>query len=264
MHKYVFLDTNVFEQFQPITDIDWLNLTGGERVTLLIPSSTIRELNEHKDGATRGRLRSKAAVALVQLKKYADQGLPAQIRDGVELNFRPQEPRIDFEAHHLDPKWDDDRLIASAVAFAAEGQLVRELVLVATGDFGLELKLNDQTYVGVLPLPDELRLPAELDSDEKEMRNLQRRVRELESAAPDIVLTFEDDLSYAAVNIGPQPDEKQIEVEEILRQERSRRPFLQGRIPQAMKGWQFTRLSTPEDLDKYNEELDSYFEKLAQ
>lgn len=263
MRKYVFLDTNVFEQFQPITDIDWLNLTQGERVTLLVASVTVRELNEHKDGAKRGRLRNKAAATLVQLKKYADQGLPVQLRDGVELNFRPQEPRIDFEAHRLDPKLADDRLIATAIAFVAEEQVASQRVLVASGDFGLELKIKDQNHIGVLPLPEALRLPAELDDDEKQIRNLQSRIRELESAAPDIILTFNDDRSYAAVEIGLHRDEEQIEPDEIIRQERSKRPFLQGRVPQAINGWQFTRLAAPEDLDKYNEELDAYFQKLA-
>src|SRR5665811_2428307 len=186
MHKYVFADTNLFEQFSPITDIDWLALANCESATLLVSSVTIRELNRHKDGAANGRLKRKAAAVLSGLKRYSEQGAPAKIRAGVELEFQTQEPRIDFAAHQLDEQDGDDRLVATALTFALGKGLTSESVLVATGDFGLQLKLRSQPLVGIIPLPDELRLPDEPDAEERLIRELKEEVRTLRDAVPKL------------------------------------------------------------------------------
>jgi hypothetical protein len=263
MHKYIFTDTNLFEQFQPITDIDWLSLAGCDCATLLVPSVTIRELNEHKDGATRGRLKRRAAAALVQLRKYADQSAPVKIRDGVFLEFRENEPLIEFGSYHLDPQLNDDRLLASALALALEKGLGRDSVLVTTGDFGLELKAKSQQLIAPLALPETYRLSPELDEEEKQIRELKCRLQRLEKAAPDLTLSFEGGSRFTKISISSLQSDQEREPKEVLQRERSRRPFLQHTTPSPIMGWKFSS-SQPEDIDKYNESLDTYFKKLEE
>jgi hypothetical protein len=265
MHKYIFTDTNLFEQFQPITDIEWLKLAGCDRVTLLVPSVTVRELNEHKDGATRGRLKRKAAAALIALKKYSDQGSPIEIRDGVELDFRQHEPLIDFESHHLDRGLDDDRLIAAAIDFAIEKKLTPESVMIATGDFGLQLKVKAQPLVELLALPDHLRLPDELDADEKRIRELEAEIGALRSARPRLSLMFRN-----GTNIYKRVLEKRevsdADIRELLDKTRERHPYRKVPEPKGDPLFNFAGRRTAQDynsrLDEYYASMEAYYREL--
>ena len=261
MHKYVFTDTNLFEQFQPITNIDWLTLAGCDSATLLVPGVTLRELNEHKDGATRGRLKRKAAAALSDLKRYADRGTPAKIRDGVHLDFRTAEPLIDFSDYHLDKTLGDDRLIASAIEFASENKISAECVLVATGDFGLELKAKSQAMLRPLSMPDALRLPDEADEEEKQIRELKEEVRILRDALPDLDLAFPAASRVTTVEIEePKPHElgspKDVVAE--LEQEYPYLPPEPGHPPNGR--WVFCDIGR-HLCQQYNDSLNQFFQR---
>src|SRR5271166_6787200 len=67
MTKYIFTDTNLYEHFPPLTDVDWLTLADCETAVLIVPAIVITELNNHKDGATRARLKKKAKSVLSRL-----------------------------------------------------------------------------------------------------------------------------------------------------------------------------------------------------
>jgi hypothetical protein len=258
MHKYIFGDTNLFEEFLPIVDVDWLALADCTSATLVIPAATIRELNAHKDGANRGRLKRKAAAALIQLKKYKALAGRPQIRDNVFLEFRPQEPLINFADYHLDPTKNDDRLLASAIEFGLEKGLPRESILIATGDWGLELKADCQPSVTPLPLPDKYRLAPELDDEQKQTKDLQQRLQRLQGASPDLLLRFADGNVFTKLHLSMLLPEKDVSLKDLLQQERSQRPFLQHTTPQLIAGWKFS-LATPEDIENYNKSLEAYF-----
>src|SRR5258708_3890307 len=98
MKKVLFLDTNVFEHFPPVDQMDWLTIADCNQATLAVPQITIRELNRHKDTSPRGRLRRRATSALAQLTKWARQPQPVQLRVGVDLIFINREPMLDFAA----------------------------------------------------------------------------------------------------------------------------------------------------------------------
>ena len=257
MHKYIFTDTNLFEQFQPITDIDWLKLAGCDRITLLVPSVTVRELNEHKDGATRGRLKRKAAAVLIALKKYSDQGTPIEIRDGVELDFKQREPLIDFATYHLDPGLDDDRLIASAISFAIEEKLTPESVIVTTGDFGLQLKIKAQPLIRLLPLPDELRLLDELGTDEKRVRELENELSNLKATFPDLQLTFANESRHTTVEIEKPRSCERGSPKSVVTELRKSYPYLAPH-PAPPPGWVFHN-SGPHVCQQYNQVLEQFF-----
>jgi hypothetical protein len=225
MHKYIFVDTNLFEQFQPIENIDWLALAEGDGVTLVVPSVTLSELNRHKDGANRGRIKRRAASALSQLSKYARQEESSILRAGVDLAFRHQEPLIDFAAYRLSKDIADDRLLASAIEFACEGDFPDGSVMVATGDLGLELKTRAQRLISPLLLPSKLRLPDEADVDENKIRDLEGELRRLRNSAPQLLLSFRDQADRMDLKIEHPLELKQEVVQDQLAQLRCRYPL---------------------------------------
>jgi hypothetical protein len=261
MHRYVFTDTNLFEQYQSITNIDWLTLAGCDFVSLEVPSVTVRELNDHKDGATRGRLKRRAGAALSALRKYSDEGTPAKVRESVHLEFRPREPLIDFGMYHLDPKLNDDRLIASAIELAIEKQLGPESVLVTTGDFGLELKIKSQPLISPLRLPDELRLPNEPDQEEARIRDLEAEILRLRSSVPELCLTFGTGEALTEIALERPLELREEKVQEELAQLRCRFPLLDAvpATPSNVLSW---ALNTPEMIAQHNSDLAVYYDNV--
>jgi len=259
--KYVFLDTNIFEQFQPIHDIDWPSVASCTSVALIIPPIVIRELNEHKDSASRGRLRRKADSTLKELHALSRNPTPIVIRQCVELLFEKREPLLDFVSYGLDEHVNDDRLIASAIAFAEAQGLPAETVLVATGDFGLQLKAEGQPRITCLPIPETYRLPAESDDEEKELRQLQRDLLQLRNTLPDLKLSFPNGKDFCEATIQAQLSHEN-RIAELIEKERKKYPFLQKTTPAAPAGWMFS-LSGPEAIERYNRELETYFADYA-
>jgi len=259
MTKYIFTDTNLYEHFPPLSDIDWLSLAKCDCVVLIVPPIVIAELNKHKDGATRARLKKRATSALSKLSEFAAQPKPVDIRNGVTLEFRNREPLVDFNALGLSRDIPDDRLLAAAIEFASEMALDRNSVLVSTADLGLQLKAQSQELVSPLPLPDNIRLPDDVDEETKVIRELQTKLSRLESACPRLRLAPLGNGSYAVLKIGPRLARTEAELEERFAQERARLPFL-AESPSNPSYWSLI-LTLPEKVKDYNKDLEKYFAK---
>jgi predicted ribonuclease YlaK len=193
MHKFIFIDTNVFEHFPPLSDLDWLKLAACTSATLVIPQITIRELNRHKDKSERSRQKRRAANALRDLSSWSRSPAPTTIRPSVDLIFWPNEPLIDFHSFRLSPDIPDDQLLASAIEFAKEKQLGPESVLVASADLGLEIKGRTQPSIQMLAMDETLRLADEMDPEERRTKELENRLRQLTSQIPQLSLTIDGD-----------------------------------------------------------------------
>jgi hypothetical protein len=185
--QFAFLDTNLFLQFRLFDEIDWPTLLKAERVTLLIAPVVLRELDAQKAVGRTKRVRQRASLALSKLAALADVGLCAPVRSGVEVEFLASDPVIDLRAHGLRPDLPDDFFIASALEFPAE--LERRVVV--TADLGLKMKARARNLRVATP-PDSLRLPEEVDEEQKVVRELQARILRLESRAPRLAVRFAD------------------------------------------------------------------------
>jgi hypothetical protein len=258
MHKFVFVDTNVFEHFPPLTDVDWAELVDGSSVTLVIPQVTIRELNRHKDTSQKPRQKRRAAKALRKLSELARATSPVVIRPSVELVFRTQEALIDFAAFHLRHDVPDDELLASAIEFAAEGQLGPDSVLVTSADLGLQLKGRSQETIRMLSMPEALRLPDEPDSEDKRVKELEERLQQLSSRLPKLNLTFLDGTTFEEMTLHRTllPIDEH-EIAERIRDLRIEHPYLADQ-PCPPPGWTFSRAGEAE-REEYNRELHRYF-----
>jgi hypothetical protein len=259
MHKYIFTDTNLFEQFQPIENIAWLELAEADTVTLIVPNVTLGELNKHKDGATRPRLKRRSAGALSQLSKLSRTPEPRTLRPGVDLAFRHQEPLIDFAAHHLSKDVADDRLLASAVEFALENNLPHGAVMITTGDLGLELKVKGQALIEPLLLPPELQLPDEIDPAEAKIIELETELKSLRASVPRLSLSFRNGANFFEIAVEGALQVDRDKVRQELEQLRCRYP-LRGQGG-GLHPAEAALIASSLGLDEYNQELRFFYAK---
>ncbi|ABF39983.1 hypothetical protein Acid345_0980 [Candidatus Koribacter versatilis Ellin345] len=257
MHKFVFLDTNIFEHFPPITDIDWPRLADCDSVTLVISPVTIGELNRHKDGANRPRLKQRAATAIRLLSTYERLGGTPTVRTGTDILFLPNEPLINFAEHRLSSDIPDDRLLASAIEYALDHTLPSDRVLVTSADLGLTIKGKSKINVKMLAMDESLRIPQELEPEEKRIAELESQLQAFTARSPKLTLMFEDGDLFRSTRISRA--EKQLtlnELSEEIGQLKKQYPYLAPTL--GPTGYAYFQ-GGPEICRRYNGELNEFF-----
>jgi hypothetical protein len=134
----VFLDTNIYLHYQMFDQINWLDVLQAKSVCIVVPPTTIRELNRVKDASPQPHLRRRAGKVqklFLELFLKSDSGAVV-LREGVKILFHPEEPLIDFAAHHLSRDVQDDLLMASIIAYREEHDGEEDVRLV-TADAGV-------------------------------------------------------------------------------------------------------------------------------
>jgi len=260
--KVAFLDTNTFLHYPPVDQIDWRAALEADEVVLIVAPVIIRELNLRKDTPTSPKIRERAAAALRRLHNLFDSTPPIMIRDGVELQFRPQDPLIDFAEQNLSRDVSDDYLIASTLEFAQDHPGTPPFIV--TED--LCLKLKSKTHgILVRQLPSTLRLPDEVDASQKRITQLEREVSRLQNRIPVLKLYFANGQDRLHLRVSPL---QQLEPDAIARSMeaiRAKHPKLQTNIDVGrpvtlgeMIGITFAGIPA-EHAKEYNEKLDAFY-----
>ncbi len=183
---HIFLDVNTALHFKRADQINWCALAGATQVVLVVAPVFLRELEHQKVHNSSRKLRERADSTVKWLVQFLRS--PRPVRPSVTFSFLDYEPHVDFAACRLSPTIVDDQLIAAVLedlqAFAGR-------VLVATADVGLEVKLRARRIEPLL-LPDDLRLPAEPDSVEKELQQTRQELARLKSRLPRLELSFDN------------------------------------------------------------------------
>lgn len=251
---FLFVDTNILLHYPPLDKIDWLKHAKAKSATIVIAQVVLRELNRHKDKGTSSQLRNRAKEVLRYLVKVYQSAKPAFVRDNVELHFMNREPQIDFREYDLDRELGDDYLIASALDFL---QSHKDPVTVVTDDFGLLIKSS--TQLRVLQLPSEMRLPQDVDEDQKRIKQLEASLQHVSSVSPLLSLNFGEDRIHAEFNLCPSRKLTARQMEEKL----------------AVLARTHSKIETPNGNDhvsyliglqyqKYNRELEHYHQEYSQ
>lgn len=192
----VFLDTNLFLHYRPLSEVDWCPLFRTTAVELAIAPVVTRELEKQKTLSPSRKLRDRASTALKLLRKYLAN---PQVRDGVTLQFLVNEPTADFAASRaLNLQIEDDRLIGTLLLFR-EGNPDTRCVLV-TGDLSLTVKAHP-CQIEVLALEESLLLPNEPDPVEKKNKQLEAELLRYKSREPALTLLFADGKGHARFRI---------------------------------------------------------------
>jgi rRNA-processing protein FCF1 len=265
-----FLDTNTFLHFPRLDQLDWPELLQATDVLLIISPVVIRELNRHKDFPTSTKTRERAATALRILDKWSDESSPVLIRKFVELQFRVQDPLIEFAAFNLSREISDDHLIATILEHRSGAD--QGPILLVTADLGLKLKAKTH-QIPVFQLPANLRLPDEVLPEEKKLRELEIELKRLRNRVPRVQLAFANHEQRLRVQL-PSSDQPTIETLGAV-ELRTQHPKMQIPTPacshqsgQSLAGLDDIPLQgiqkylneiPPEDIEKYNEQLDRFY-----
>lgn len=271
----VIVDTNVFMHFQPVSNIPWKRVVG-EPVELVICAQVIRELDEQKDKGNSSAKKDRARSALGLVERAAEGA--ATLCDGVTLRVLPFEPGDDSFIGGLSATIPDDRILAAAVGLRASGEGRRVVVL--SEDVGPRLKAT-ALGLGAFRLPDDLRIKAEEDPRDAEVRRLTDRLKSLERALPQPVVRFPEGGTSTQVAapdpelLGEVPDECGVALGRVRRLARpeERPPPAEGvmddraaglvgkpivELLRAIAATQDLMAPTPEQVDAYNREVDEY------
>ena len=253
----IFMDANAALHFMRADQIDWCAVANVPSVVLIVAPVYLRELEEQKVTNKSSKLRQRAAETTRWLAKLMDDVEPI-LRQGVSIRFLGHEPLIDFTEHRLSERVYDDHLIASVIEFSQSGYA--KDVRVATADTGLKAKLRSR-HIGILWLPDSVKLPEEPDPLEKENAQLRRENARLIARIPQLKLLFADRQNIHSVAL-QRPSEGAVAT---LDQIRSRHP--KRSAPKAEwhggRGAMPMFEATPAQINEYNEKLDSFYSAWA-
>ena len=259
---HVFIDANSALHFKRPDQIDWRTLANANEVVLVAAPVLLQELEEQKVINRSSKLRERAADYVKWLHQFVRRP-DTEIRAGVRWWFLPDEPQLDFAAERLSQSIADDHLIASVLDYTRQSGVS---VLVATADIGLEVKLRSRR-IGVLELPEDLRLPAEPDPVELENRNLRRQIARFEARMPKLSVLFESGAQHHALSLRDPNANSVTSLDQI----RDDNPYMYGTQAVARQRdtvgaalAEFQRMTqqfgvSTERADKYNEELEQYF-----
>jgi hypothetical protein len=256
MSRFLLLpDTNIFLHFPALADVDWCGIIGADEVVIVIAPVITRELNDHKDNPRSRKLRDRADAALKDFHSRFKGQKPKELRPKVEIRFLSKDPAIDFTTHGLLQELPDDWLIATAIELKTQHS--DEVVAIVSADFGLEVKAS--THVRVVDMPESLRLPEELNSDEKKIKDLERQLRSIQAASPDIRLTFAGGGTFQDLQFYKFP--KEVNVASHLDEAKKQYPKLREKTSSNLLGVDLSPFGN-QLIHDYNERVDAYLKGL--
>jgi hypothetical protein len=268
----LFIDTNILLHYQSFDEIDWLSILNVEQVEIRLPSIVIQELDKHKYSSS-SKLRDKATKVIKKLHKLADSGLKIKFKTNIDICFEVNSKVADFTALNLDPKSQDDSLLLSILSFRDENPDLP--VTLVAADLGLRLKAK-YYQIKAICLPDDLKLPAELDQSEKRIKELEQEVLELKRRTPDLKLYFSGGsgrLNCEIKKLFPPDVNLNVALQKCIDQLKQEHP----KIPEIESGNQATNFrnitsmnidqmyggDTPEilpsEISAYNKNLDKFY-----
>lgn len=271
---YVFPDTNIFLHYQPFDQMRWTEILQLPQIVLVIAPVVVRELDEHKDQHRLSTIRDRARTALKKIEQSILDEMDTQLPDGVELEYA-QEPTVDFELRGLRRDINDDHLIANCLT-QRETETGSDVLLIS-GDTGPRLKAVQRGFKA-LSLPDKYKLPSALDAVEKDKKQLQRRVQQLENRLPKLKLAFANEANqFEAVTRQPftVPEEEVQRQVAFIKAKHSKRALPQKKEPEQGYSSLLGQIQRPgiaagpadswssisiEEVQRYNRELDEFYD----
>jgi len=248
----LFLDANVFLHFAPIEDIDWPCLAKVGLIRLMICQATIRDLNRVKDFGQSKKIRHRAGSALTKLGRLLNQSTP--VRQNVELSSRNDDPSIDFAAHRLSKDLSDDWLLATILEFRNE--FPENRVALVTNDVGLRLKASGHG-VQCIELPEQYKLPEELDPEQKKIQELEQELSAYKRRAPDLKLAFSNGADHIRFRLAKPSLLSDADLARKMNDVRA--PYPKTPLPQWYTSDLTMGMPGPEQIERYNERLDRFY-----
>ena len=157
--RVLFLDTNVFLQCRDLAELPWQEITGDEKLLLLVARPVQEEIDRLKqDGNSRRTKRARAANSLFR-KILSSQNSKVTIRTAlplVEIAFSPLASIQESGCKLLDLTRADDRIIAEALHYRSENPADNVAILTHDTQPMLTAKHCGLVYI---PVPNNWLLP---------------------------------------------------------------------------------------------------------
>ena len=253
--KYVFIDTNIALHFKRPDQVDWLKLTGADKVVLVAAPIILRELEKQKVSHKSQKLRERADNFIKWLDKFMEEP-ETEVRSNVTWLFLPYEPQIDFRNENLSKTVADDHLIASVLDFSRQSELIP---IVAVADIGLKNKLRYR-QIDVLVLTDDLRIPVEPGLLERENEELRKKLARIESRTPKLSIAFEGGAQHQVLDARDPKSYKVKSLEEIKEEHSYMTLATEAELSSSVGVWHGSEQKLRNDhRAKYNEQLDKFF-----
>lgn len=265
---YLYVDANVFMHYRHFTEIDWCALAEVDQVVLILCAITLKELDRHKDEHRLRKMRMRVSGVVKRIDEVLGDELEGRVRESVDLRFQVDATAADVEAHRLDPRSNDDVLLATVLEH--RGREPDEDVAIVHHDRTLKLKARSRG-IPTIPLGVEYRLEDALDEQDREIRELRRELGEIKARAPKLSLAFdvEDSPSLLRLTVAPPYPEPSAEAKaEELSAVRTRLDHFDRPSP-APTGLGLSAFAafipriTEEQREEFRQELDLYLEKYA-
>jgi hypothetical protein len=273
--KSIFLDTNIFLHYKPFDQIDWCSIVKSEEISIIVPPITIRELNKQKELHPHKHIRERATKMLKKLNSLLSASNSNTFGKGNSISLEDRDPNIEYSSYGLQIEVQDDQLIAS-ILFFCKCNPESDIILI-TSDDGLLLKAKARRYnINTLSLPEDHKLPQELDSQQKQIKELEEELLHLKTASPELLLTFEDGndfFSYTIQKLATFSDES---FDKQLVDLKQKFPYMgKQSLPNLGNGKNMAPFQTSliqmmqsmnvgitdKDIEEYNSHLDEYFKR---
>ncbi len=265
---YCFLDTNIFHEFKPITEIDWVNEMGTSEVCLVVTSVVVQELDKHKSG-NNSRLKKKARKWTAFLENL-DVRSDNEIRRNVTLRLDLSEPKENtFHEYNLSANVADDRLLAKAIEFAKQNE--SDNVAVISDDSAVRLKARGHNLI-VPTLSENNRLEHESDPVIQELNQLRIEIARLQNTQPKLRLGFRDAIGNLSNLLHTNNDFSmslisKAELDNLIKSKRDKLQYLREERPldnDLLSAFAstalFSKVVTGSQIDQYYCKLEEYLE----
>ena len=263
----VFLDTNIFLHFKLFNQIPWDNIVNSKKVKIIIAPIVISELDKHKYNE-RAKIRTRANKILKIFHKYIEKGLTTQINDKLELCFLANQPLVEtFNKFSLNISSQDDHLLASIKEYKIDEN--EEPTILITSDIGPILK-SKPLNIKTLKMPEEYKLPFELDTTVKKIAKLEEENLNLKKRIPILKIYFSNKKIVKHFSIKPpiKFDSEYIEYkikelkEKYPKKSKDNLPSIGSNFKFGLNEIMASMINKNKDLiGEYNKNLDNFFER---
>ncbi len=223
---FLFPDTNIFLQCRDLEELPWKEVTDSDHVTLIVSRPVQEEVDRLKqNGNARRAKRARRTNSL--FRKLLVEGEDS-------LVIRKSAPRVELVLARpstvdmpegLDPTRADDQLVAEALALHSADPEVQVALL--TNDTNPAMTARQHGLKFILA-PVNWLLDPEPDGRDKQIRNLEERVRRIESSTPQIeIKPFRGEIPLngpLVINIKKYRAPTEAEVGELIEEARTAVP----------------------------------------
>lgn len=190
--KYLFLDTNIFIHFLSYEEIPWREIVGDD-YKLMIAPIVLDELDKHKTNSNK-KIAKRVKNILPKIEKEENS------TNSIIDTHLPVPKEKTFDKYNFSKNQQDHALLSAILEFAEQHDLTS--VVLISYDTGPRMRAR-QLGIPVIVLSDIYLLADEESEEEKELRRLQKEIKELKNTLPNVVLTFDDGKKYKQAKLHP-------------------------------------------------------------